>query len=323
MIYLKKKIVVLDSGYDSYAYEEELFRNTGYQFQIFPGEPHDRAGKKRYAKDAVGILVRWTEIDDDFFQAVTKVKAIVRYGVGYDNIDLKSATRHNVRVANVQGYANHAVSDHTIALIYACARALSQREKSLKNNFTKPPIKDLPEIHSLTLGIIGLGRIGGTLCKKVKPLFKQILACDPYIPDERFRSLGAMKSSFENLIENSDVISVHCNLTDETTNLIESRTIGLMKKRPILINTSRGPVINEEDLLRGLNEGKLHSVGLDVFHDEPPQKKQTELLSHSHVITTGHYAWYSIHSGRELQKRAADNLLSMLRGENPKDCLNP
>ncbi len=153
----KDKVVVLDSGYNSYVYEERLFRDAGYQFEIFHGERHDRAGKKEFARDAVGILVRWTEINDDFFQSTKNVKAVVRYGVGYDNVDVDSATQHNVRVANVQGYANHAVSDHAIALMYACARALPQGKKSLKQNFTKPPIMDIPEIHTLILGIIGLG----------------------------------------------------------------------------------------------------------------------------------------------------------------------
>jgi D-3-phosphoglycerate dehydrogenase len=319
----KDKIVILDSGYDSYAYEEELFRNAGYQLEIFPGKRHDREGKKQFAKEAKGLFVRWTEINDDFLHAIPQLKAIVRYGVGYDNVDIAAASRQNIKVSNVQGYANHAVSDHAIALIYACVRALPQGEKFEKKNFTKPPIKDIPEIHTLTLGIIGLGRIGGTLCIKAKPLFNEILACDPYIPDERFKSLGATKSSLENLIEQSDVISLHCNLTEETNNLINERIFGLMGRHPILINTSRGPVVNEEDLLKGLNEGRLHSAGLDVFHEEPPTESCDELLSHPRVITTGHYAWYSTTSTQVLQQRAADNLLSMLRDELPKDCLNP
>jgi D-3-phosphoglycerate dehydrogenase len=316
------KIAVIDSGYDSYVYEEELFTEAGYEIEIFPGKRHEREGKKQLAKEAKGLFVRWTEINDDFLQAIPQLRAIVRYGVGYDNVDVESATRHHVRVANVQGYANHAVSDHAIMLIYACARALPQAEESLKVNFTKPPIIDIPEIHTLTLGIIGLGRIGGALCTKAKPLFNEIRAYDPYISDKRFKNLGAKKSSLEELAINSDVISLHCNLTEETTNLINNQIIGFMKKQPILINTSRGPVVNEDDLLYALKEGLLHSAGLDVFREEPP-KKSDELFNQHRVITTGHYAWYSTKSAEELQKRAADNLLSMLRGHIPEDCLNP
>jgi D-3-phosphoglycerate dehydrogenase len=319
----KDKIVVIDSGYDSFAYEEDLFWEAGYEFEIFPGERHDRKGKKEFAQDAVGVLVRWTEINDDFFNSATKVKAVVRYGVGYDNVNVDSATDHGVKVANVQGYANHAVSDHAIALIYSLLRVLPLAGQSLKENFTKPPINDIPEIHTLTLGIIGLGRIGGALCAKTKTLFKDVLACDPYISDERFMSLGAKKSSLEHLTENANVISLHCNLTEETTNLIDKRIIDLMHKRPLLINTSRGPVVNEIDLLDGLNKGKLRGAGLDVFHDEPPQDAQKPLLNHPKVISSGHYAWYSLQSAAELQKRAADNLLALLQGDIPDDCLNP
>ena len=318
-----EKVVVIDSGYDSFSYEEDLFKQGGYRFEVFSGGPHDRAGKKEFARDADGILVRWTEINDDFFQSATKVKAVVRYGVGYDNIDVNAATRHNVRVANVQGYANHAVSDHALALIYACVRAIPQDLQLLRNNYTKPPIDEIPEIHDLTLGIIGLGRIGGTLSKKATSLFNTVIACDPYIPNAKFIADRAEKVTHEELLQRADVISLHCNLTKETENLINARTIGLMEKKPIVINTSRGPVINEFELLQGLKNNQIRSAGLDVFQDEPPLETTDDLLAHPRVISTGHYAWYSSTSAKELQKRAADNLLSLLKGELPEDCLNP
>jgi len=317
------RVAVLDTGYDSYDYEQELFTDAGYKIEIFPGERYDREGKKLFAQDAVGLLVRWTEINDDFLQATPHLKALVRYGVGYDNIDLPAVNRYNVKVANVQGYANHSVSDHAIAMMYACARALPRGQQLLKTKFAAPPIKQIFEFHDKTLGIIGLGRIGGTLCQKVRPLFKTILAADPYIPDERFKKLGAEKTELDDLLHQSDVISIHCNLTEETTNLIHSEKIKLMRRKPILINTARGPVLNEDDLFAALQAGKFHSVGLDVFCDEPPQANRDELLSHPQVIATGHYAWYSTNASIELQKRAADNLLSMLQGQIPEDCLNP
>ncbi|MBN2410212.1 hypothetical protein JXQ31_00885 [candidate division KSB1 bacterium] len=317
------RVAILDTGYDSYDYEQELFTDAGYRLEIFPGKRHDREGKKLFARDAVGLFVRWTEINDDFLGAALQVKAIVRYGVGYDNIDLNAATRHNVSVANVQGYANHSVSDHAIAMMYTCARALPAGQKSLKTKFAAPPIKQIFEFHDKTLGIIGLGRIGGALCRKVCPLFKTVLATDPYIPDERFVKLGAEKTGLDDLLRRSDVISIHCNLTEETTNLIHAARINLMQKKPILINTSRGPVLNEDDLFTALQAGKFHSIGMDVFCDEPPLANRDALISHPRVIATGHYAWYSTNASVELQKRAANNLLSMLDGHTPEDCLNP
>lgn len=319
---MSQKIAILDTGYESYDYEKRLFEESGYELEIFSGERNDRAGKMAMAKDAVGALVRWTEINNEFLQRTPKLKAIVRYGVGYDNVDLEAATRQQVKVSNVQGYANHSVSDHALALIYACARGLPQGQKSVKQKFGKPPIQQILELHDKTLGIIGLGRIGGTLCQKAQPLFKKILASDPYISNERFNSLGASQTNLNDLLRESDVISVHCNLTEETRGLIDKDKMQLMRNGAIIINTARGPVINEDDLYATLQSGKLHSVGLDVYADEPPSTGQDPLLSHPQVIATGHYAWYSTKSIVELQKRATHNLLTMLQGGIPEDCLN-
>jgi len=319
----KHKAGVLDTGYDSFSYEEKSLKEAGYSLEIFPGERHDRKGKIEFSKDKTGLFVRWTEIDSEFLQNVPNVRAIVRYGVGYDNIDLKAASKYNVRVSNVQGYANHSVSDHAIAMMYACARALPAGQQIIREKYGIPPITRVIEFHDKTLGIIGLGRIGGTLCQKAGTLFNKILAADPYIPDERFDSLGAQKVTLHELLDQSDVISIHCNLTSETTDLINTENISLMKQKPILINTSRGPVMNEEDIYNGIISGMFHSLGLDVYSDEPPLANRDALLNHPQVIATGHYAWYSTRAIAELQKRAADNLLQMLKGENPPDCLNP
>jgi D-3-phosphoglycerate dehydrogenase / 2-oxoglutarate reductase len=320
---MKEKIAILDTGYDSFEYETQLFSKAGYQLEIFPGEHYDRQEKMRFSRDKSGLLIRWTTIDNEFLGHTPALRAIVRYGTGYNNIDLQAASRHNVRVSNVKGYARHSVSDHAISMIYACARALPQGQKTLYAKFSAPPVSDIFEFHDKTLGIIGLGCIGGTLCQKVKPLFARVLASDPYISDERFDLLGAKKVSLETLLAESDVISIHCNLTEETTNLIDAGKFKLMRRKPILINTARGPVVNEDDLYRSIQEGKLHSAGLDVFCDEPPLSNRDALLNHPRIIATGHYAWYSIQASLELQKRAADNLLMMLRGKVPDDCLNP
>lgn len=317
------KVVVLDPGYESYGYEKKLFTEGGYRFEVFSGDRNDRTGRMAVAKEAEGLLIRWTPVDNEFLRALPRLRAVVRYGVGYDNVDLEAATRHHVKVANVQGYASHSVSDHAISMMYACARGLLQGQQLVKQRFGKPPIKQVIEFHDKTLGIIGLGRIGGTLCQKARSLFKTILACDPYIPDKRFVALGAVKSNLNDLLAESDVVSVHCNLTEETRNLIDGKKMEIMRKKPVLINTARGPVVNEDDLYQALMEDKLHSVGLDVYSEEPPLQNRDPLLEHPEVIATGHYAWYSTNSIVELQKRAADNLFMMLQGETPEDCLNP
>jgi len=319
---MSNKIIVLDTGYDSFSYEEKIFKEAGYQFEIFPGGRHDRSGKIAFAKDAEGLLIRWTEIDDQFLSQMNKLKAIARYGVGYDNINLDSANKFNIKIANVQGYANHSVSDHALALMYACARQIPLGQKKMRKDFGKAPITNIFEFHDKTLGIIGLGRIGGTLSQKAHPLFHKILANDPYIHSARFTDVGAISSSFEELLNESDIISIHCNLTQETNRLISSAQFKQMKKVPILINTARGQVIDEDDLTKAIKTGLLHSVGIDVYCDEPPLENREELLNLPNVISTGHYAWYSTNAMIQHQKRAADNLLMLLQDKIPEDCLN-
>lgn len=313
------EIVVIDPGYDSYEYEKRLFEENGFGFKVFTGGHHDREGKIAFASKAVGVLLRWTRVDDTFLGQLPELKAIVRYGVGYENVDLEATKRHGVRVANVQSYANHAVSDHALALLFSCSRRLFFGRHTLKDDFGKPPATDVMEFSNRTVGIVGLGRIGGTFCRKVQPLFERVLAVDPYIPAERFESLGAKQCDLQTLLHESDAISIHCNLTPETQNLFDERAFPLMARRPILVNTARGPVVNAQALLDALHNDTVHSAGLDVYPEEPPGDALEPLLSHPRVVTTGHYAWYSIKSSEELQKRAANNLLALLRGEDVED----
>lgn len=317
-----QRVVVIDTGYESYAYERTLLEEAGYTLDVYEGNKEDRAQKLAWAEGAIGLFVRWTVVDGEFLDALPSLEAIVRYGVGYDNIDVQAATQRGVHVANVQGYASHSVSDHALALMYACARALPLAPQGLYDSFTQPPRTPMFEFRDRTLGIIGLGDIGGTLCRKAAPLFHRVVATDPYVPDHRFEELGARKVDLDSLLEESHVISIHCNLTEETTHLIDRDAFDRMRKTPILVNTARGEVVDEEALLDALHAGGVHSAGLDVYSEEPPGEPHEGLLNHPHVIATGHYAWYSESATSELQERAAHNMLALLQGTIPEDCLN-
>ena len=316
-------VAIIDTGYKTYDYEKKLFPGMGYELQIFEGERMDVPAKRELAKKAEGILVRDTPIGGETFNVAPQLRAVVRYGTGYDNIDVEAATTHGIKVANVQGYGNHSVSDHALALIFACIRGLPTGEKNVLTSFGKPPFPEVFELHDKTLGIIGLGRIGGTLCEKARHLFSRVLAADPYIPDEKFSRHGAEKLDLENLLQKSHVISLHCNLTDETRHLLNREAFSKMGQCPVVVNTSRGPVIDGNALLEAANEIRIHSAGIDVYENEPADQRQEGLVSHQRIITTGHYAWYSDRAIGIMQKRAADNLAAMLKGEMIEDCLNP
>jgi D-3-phosphoglycerate dehydrogenase len=316
-------VAIVDTGYKSYAYEKDLFGGMGYELKLFQGERTDVEAKRDLARQAEGILVRDTPLGEETFSRAAGLKALVRYGTGYDNIDVAAATSHGIKVANVGGYGNHSVSDHALALMFGCIRGLPAGEKMILSDFGRPPFQDVFELHDKTLGIIGLGRIGGTFCEKARHLFSRVLASDPYIPDEKFTRHGAEKSDLENLLEESHVISLHCNLTPETRQLINRDAFSRMGKRPVLINTARGPVIDADALLEAADGNRIHSAGIDVYENEPAGERQEALVAHPRIITTGHYAWYSDRSMKVMQQRAADNLAAMLRGEAIEDCLNP
>jgi len=310
------KICVLDTGYESYAYEAGLFGKLGHEFLLYEGDPGNREAQLAFAGDAVGILVRGSLIDRNAMARMPELKAIVRYGTGYENIDLTAARERGIRVANVQGYASDAVSDHAMALMYACLRGIGQ---PWPEQFGKPGRKEIFELHDKTLGIIGIGRIGSRFATKAAPLFRETLAFDPYKDSEYMKEAGAVRSGLDELLNRSHVISVHCSLTEETLHLLNRRTIGMMKKRPVVLNTARGPVIEETALLEALENGHVHSAGLDVFELEPPLLAEHRLLDHPHVIATPHVAWYSQSALRELQRRAAENMVALLQGRRIRD----
>ena len=319
---MENKIGIIDLGYNNYKYERELFHQNGFELKLYTGNPADRFEKARFVSDVQGILVRGTVIDCDFLNLTANLKAIVRYGVGYDNIDIQEATRRKIKVANVQGYANHAVSDHALALVYSCVRSLPLGSQQIRSIFSKPPIDEIFELYDKSVGIIGLGRIGGCFASKVRYLFREVLAYDPYIPDNRFTEVGALKTDLKTLFEKCHVISLHCNLTKETNHFIDKEEFDQMKNRPVLINTSRGPVVCQDALVEALDNNVIHSAGIDVFSDEPPNDKQAPLFNHPRAIVTGHYAWYSDTSIQVLQHKAADNLIKLLTGQYTEDQLN-
>ena len=317
------KIAIIDSGYKSYSFEKQLFEEAGYELSIFPGYDGDPSLKLEFAREATGILVRHTLINEDFLSSMKNLKAVVRLGVGYDNIDVEACTKAGVKVANAQGYGNHSVSDHALAMMFSCCRGLWNTRKQVLEGFGAPPLAEVFELHDKTLGIVGLGRIGSEFCRKARPLFRKVIASDPYKSESHFQQMGAIPVSLDELLGTSHVISLHCNLTQETKKLIGHSAFQKMKNKPVLLNTSRGEVIDEKALKEALIKEMIHSAGIDVYENEPAGEAQLEIIDHPRTICTGHYAWYSDASSVELQRRAARNLLDLLRGNYVEDCPNP
>ena len=215
-------------------------------------------------------------------------------GAGYDNIDVKSATRHGAVASNMPGNLPEEVADHTIALFMACLRRLPQQDRAMRaGNWEAGLAAPAKRLRGQAFGFVGFGRIARTVIRKMAGFGLQYLAYDPYIKPAEIEKLGAQPAGFEELLQNADVVSLHLPATPETTNMFGEREFGLMKPSAILINTARGSQIDEDALYTALREGNIRCAGLDVFQDEPISP-DSPLLELDNILMTPHTASYSI-----------------------------
>jgi D-3-phosphoglycerate dehydrogenase len=250
-------------------------------------------------------------------------KIIVAASVGFDHIDLNAAGRKGIYVSNVPGYCAEEVADHTIGLLLAVARKIF-----VLNNITRSGKWDdweaaepVYRLRGRTLGIIGLGRIGMAVALRAKAFGLNVIALDPYIPIGRDTALGVKSVSFDILLHDSDVISIHVPLTDETHHMIRSREFERMKTGVFIINTSRGAVMDHDALVNGLRSGKVAGAGIDVFEKEPPATDDP-LLKMDNVVTTPHTGFLSVESQRDRQSMAVDEVRRILKNEQPRSVVN-
>ncbi|NPV07755.1 MAG: C-terminal binding protein [Anaerolineae bacterium] len=255
------------------------------------------------------------------------LKVISRYGVGYDRVDLQAATDHGVVVANVRtgGVFNQEMSNHAILLLLACAKKLMPLNRightanwRERTRYTRPMV----QIYDQVLGIIGLGDIGAMTARKARAFDLTVLAYDPFATPEKAAECGAELVDLDQLLRQSDFVSIHCPLTPETENLIGEREFGLMKPTAYLINTARGPIVNEPALIRALQEGRIAGAGLDVLEKEPPDP-DNPLLGMENVIITPHCAGISDRGTFNVKKKAAENVARVLTGRWPESVVNP
>jgi D-3-phosphoglycerate dehydrogenase len=278
-------------------------------------------------KDVDVIMVVYAKITKRIIDSATKLKGIVRYGIGVDNIDLEAATAKGVVVANVPDYAIETVADHTWALILALVRRIVIADKYVRNRlyigkWTNPPeyLRGI-DLSGKVLGLIGVGRIGREVAKRAKGFGVKILGYDPYISSDVAKEFGIEIVNLDTLLRESDIISIHCPLTKETYHLINEDKIRLMRKRPYIINTARGAIIDEKALYKALKEGWIAGAALDVFEIEPPPENNP-LFELDNVVLTPHIAWYTEEALRRLEMSAVEEAIRILRGELPKNIVN-
>jgi len=278
------------------------------------------------ARDADIIMVVYARITERIINSATKLRGIVRYGIGVDNIDLKAASRRRIPVANVPDYCIGTVADHAFALLLALNRKLLLADNIVRTGnwgaWTSPSPKLMGvDLEGKTLGLIGIGKIGSAVAARAKGFGMKVIAYDPYIPKEVAERLGIELVNLETLLKNADFVSVHSPLTNETRGMIGERELKLMKKTAYIINTARGPIIQEEALYKALKNGWIAGAGLDVYTKEPPDR-DNPLFKLENVVLTPHIAYYTQEAIWRLEMTAVEEAIRILQGQLPKNLVN-
>ena len=254
-------------------------------------------------------------------EASPNCKVILRTGVGVDTIDIESATDLGIAVVNVPDVWIREVANHALSLILACNRRLFLLDRSIRSGEWPRTIPSpVGSLHGETLGIIGFGQIGRELAVRVKALGLKILVSDPYIGNDILDDFSVERVSLDKLLEVSDYVSLHTPLTDETRHIIDENALKKMKSNAYVINTARGPVVDNEALAKALSEKWIAGAGIDVFEQEPP--KDNPLTKLDNIILTSHAAYYSDPALEALAVRCGQEVARVLTGKVPMHLVN-
>jgi len=265
------------------------------------------------------------KIDDKLLDLNPKLKIVANYAVGFDNINIKAASARGIPVANTPGASTDAVAEHTIALMMSIMRRIAEADKFVRAGKYKgwqPYLLLGSEVQGKTLGIIGTGRIGSGVARRaVKGLGMKLIYTDVQRNPELENNFGARFVPFGILLKESDVVSLHVPLLPSTRHLIGAEQLKMMKKTAYLINTARGPVIDEKALVSALKKKQIAGAGIDVYEFEP--KLSPGLAKLDNVVLTPHTASSTMECRIDMARVAVDNVLAALRGERPPNCVNP
>ena len=316
----RKRVVVVDGGYESYGIEQRILAPLGADVIVDPCQG-DRARIKIATAEADAVLVRDSPIDAEAIASMRRCRIIARYGIGVDNVDLAAAQERGIFVANVPDYGTEEVSDHALALLMSVARRTVTRDRAVRGGaWNVSPGEKIYRFAGRVLGLVGYGRIARTFERKMRGLgVARVLVYDPLLEGGAFP--GVENVELNSLCQRSDFISLHAPLTSDTSGIINSARIALMKPTAVLVNTARGGLIDETALVEALRSKRIFGAGIDVLQHEPPGRDHP-LFALDNVVLSDHTAWYSEESVAELQTKAAEEVARAFQGEPPKNWVN-
>ncbi|MFC5406228.1 C-terminal binding protein [Cohnella soli] len=315
-----RKLAILGAGIFGDQRERELFEPAGYEAAYYEcADPLDIAAS---LTDVEGLIVNLEQVSDELLNRLPGLKVIGRYGVGVDNIDLEAASRRRIPVINVPDYCIDEVAEHAVSFIFAANRKLPIASSLPRTGIwgKVQQLKPIRAIKEITLGVVGTGRIGMKVIEMMAPFGCRILIYDPYLVNAELPPNAEM-IEFDRLLELSDIITIHCPLTEQTRHMFRSETFARMRRKPAIVNVSRGPIIDESDLIAALDEGTVSLAALDVMEREPPEQEHP-LLHHPKAIVTGHAAWYSEQSENRLRDLLSIRIMDYLEGRPVPSIVN-
>lgn len=312
----KNQIVITDCDHPSIEVEKGILEYAGYSVMLEKCQSEEDVMER--CQDASGIINQYAPLTRKVLSRLPSCKVIVRYGVGVDNVDIKAAEEFGITVCNVPDYGVEEVSDHALALLFTLTRKIELLSRRVKQNQWDVQIsRPITRLKNLTLGIVGLGRIGTALGNKACGLGWNVIAYDRM---DRIMD-GVNMVSFDELVATSDMISIHTPLEADTYHLFNELVFKRMKKTSVIVNTARGPIIDERALVQALTNGEISGAGIDVLEQEPPMADHP-LFSFDNVTLTPHAAWYSEQASHDLKQKAAEEVVRVLSGFEPKNPVN-
>jgi D-3-phosphoglycerate dehydrogenase len=319
----KLKVVVSDYIETDLDWEAEKFSHMGVDFSAYQLKHAPASELLKVISDADVVVVNMARLDEEVLGGLKRTRLIIRHGVGYDNIDVPAASKRGIVVSYMPDYCMHEVAEQAVMLILACQRKLNQQiqltsDSSQSGKWIFAPVYPVFSMVGKTLGIIGCGRIGSLVHGMIQNFgLARTLICDPYLTEERRLELKSPFLSLDELLRESDIVTIHTPLGPETYHLLDEERFKLMKPTAILVNTARGGIVNLEALDRALKAGSPGFAGIDVYEHEPPVADMA-ILQNNKAICTPHLAWLSEESGWNIRKQILADVERFMHRQGPR-----
>lgn len=316
-----KKIVSLSTNPASFSYEKEAFSARNDAEFIISGA-RTKEDVKTAVRDADVVLFSDITIDREVIDNLQNCKLIIRYGIGYDNVDTAYAAEKGIFVCNAPNYGVTDVAEHALSLLLSCAKRLTYMNDCVRDGlWDTSKMGASRRIAGKNVGFIGFGKIAKCVCERTNAFGLKALVYDPYVTDTVAADFRAEKVTLEDLLHRADYVTLHLPLNEQTRHMMGAAQFAQMKSDAVFINTSRGGLVNEKELIDALEAGVISGAGLDVFEDEKGNI-DPRILHMKNVTLTPHVAWNTIEGAAALHEEVTNNVLRFLDGNRPESIVN-